>query len=116
MVHPLNELRQAREAGLEKARDPLLAFVTRAELEEALEPIRAALEVSEPATVVYALDEIDEESQVGPDRETEKGRHPAEADPEGLELVEKIHERKSRAKRKPENEDPLGLVPDPEED
>lgn len=54
---------------------------------------------------------------VGPNDETEKGRHPAESDPEGHELVADIHKRKaSSRKRKPEGQDPLGLVPDTEED
>lgn len=47
---------------------------------------------------------------------SDKEAHPAESDPEGRELVAKIHEKKSRAKRKPEGQDPLGLVPDPEGD
>jgi hypothetical protein len=137
MVHPINELRKVREDGLAKARDPELAFVTRAELNEALAPILAALEVEDvAATVVYAIEDDavsgnptkeegpasaaesleSAESEKGRLDETSKEPHPAESDPEGLALVEKIHERKSRAKRKPEGQDPLGLVPDPQGD
>lgn len=123
-MHPLNQFKKAGGA-----------YVTRDELEAALAPILAALEVSEPveepivdvsisgnptsrlepAPAVKPLDpaESTKEALSGSDKEA----HPAESDPEGLELVEKIHERKSSSrKRKPENQDPLGLVPDVEED
>lgn len=140
MVHPVNELRKAREDGLKKAQDPDLAFVTRAELRavlgEALAPFRAALEISDLDAAIDELDGLadsgdptsrpepatDEESlePAGSTKEalsgSDKEAHPAESDPEGIELAGKIHERKSRAKRKPEGQDPLGLVPDAEED
>jgi hypothetical protein len=124
MVHPINELRKAREAGLEKARDPELAFVTRAELraaiDEALAPVRAALEVSDLDAAIDELDGIaplpDAVEGDATEREAPAVPHPAESEPEGHELVEKIHEKKSRTKRKPEGQDPLGLVPDPEGD
>lgn len=132
MVHQVNQFRKSGGA-----------YVTRDELEEILAPLVANWEALEAVSTEHdekilrveaALDlpleaELDgegalpeavegdsEEKQAGPDDETEKGRHPAESDPEGLELVEKIHERKSRGKRKPEGQDPLGLVPDAEED
>lgn len=95
-MHPLNQFKKSGGA-----------YVTRDELDEILAPILAALEVSEPATVVYALDEPEPEPEDVP-------AHPGESDPEGINLVKEIHERKSRGKRKPEGVDPLGLVPDPQ--
>lgn len=119
MVHPLNELRKAREDGLAKARDPELAFITRAELTEALAPIRAALEVSEPAPdsgepTGRLEPATDEESLESAD--STKPALSGSDNKDGEALVAAIHERKSRAKRKPEGQDPLGLVPEGDED
>jgi hypothetical protein len=90
-MHPLNKLKQD---GAE--------LVTREELEEALAPIRAALEIGELYDVV--LDEsgelVEGEDEI-----------PAELD----EQEEEPTPRRSR-KRKPENVDPLDLVPEPEEE
>jgi hypothetical protein len=130
MVHQVNKLRKAGGA-----------YVTHDELAEILEPYRANWEALEAVSTEHdekiqriegaleiddldaAIDELDGLEPL-PDavegdtteREAPAVPHPAESDPEGHELVEKIHEKKSRAKRKPEGQDPLGLVPDPEGD
>jgi hypothetical protein len=89
-MHPLNKLKQD---GAE--------LVTREELEEALAPIRAALEIDELGEIV--LDEsgelVEGEDEI-----------PVELDDE-----EEPTPRRSR-KRKPDNVDPLDLVPEPEEE
>jgi hypothetical protein len=91
-MHPLNKLKQD---GAE--------LVTRQELEEALAPIRAALEI----------DELDQEIVLDENGELVEGEDeiPAELD----EHEEEPTPRRSR-KRKPENVDPLDLVPEPEEE
>jgi hypothetical protein len=90
-MHPLNKLKQDGDK-----------LVTREELEEALAPIRAALEIDELGEIV--LDEsgelVEGEDEI-----------PAELD----EQEEEPTPRRSR-KRKPENVDPLDLVPEPEEE
>jgi hypothetical protein len=132
-MHELNKIRKTTE--FKKAGG---AYVTRDELEEALAPIRAALEVSDLDVAIDELDGLEDDAVSGDptsrpspapavkDRDSADSTkeslsgsdkaHPAESDPEGLELVEKIHERKSRAKRKPEGQDPLGVLPEPEGD
>ena len=133
-MHELNKIRKSGE--FKKAGG---AYVTRDELEEALAPILAALEVSDLDAAIDELDGLEDDAVSGDptsrpspapavkDRDSadstneslsgsDKEVHPAESDPEGRELVAKIHEKKSRAKRKPEGQDPLGLVPEPEGD
>lgn len=84
-MHPLNKLK------LEGAE-----LVTREELEEALAPIRAALEVSEP------------EEEWQPSYSNYEPLPPAV---EGENEEREAPARKSR-KRKPEGVDPLGVVPE----
>jgi hypothetical protein len=75
----LAKLRKERRAGKAKEQDPDKAFVTRADLRAALAPILAALDIEEPAT----------------EEEPATGEEPAESDPEGIALVQAIHDRKS---------------------
>lgn len=131
MVHQVNQIRKAGGA-----------YVTHDELAAILEPYRANWEALEAVSTEHdekitriegaleiddlnaAIDELggeplpdavegDSEEREAPAVEP----HPAEADPEGHELVAEIHKRKaSSRKRKPEGQDPLGLVPDLEGD
>jgi hypothetical protein len=102
MVHQVNQFRKAGGA-----------YVTHDELAEILAPLLANWEALEAVSTEHdeKIQRIEGALEI---QDAEIGEaHPAESDPEGIELVEKIHERKS-GKRKPEGVDPLGLVPDPQ--
>jgi len=99
MVHPVNQL---RKGGTVEAVVEIADIVTREEYEDLLvriQRIESALEVDD---LDAAIDELDGE--------------PVAEDPDPDPEPEPEPEKKSRAKRKPEGQDPLGLVPEPEGD